>query len=121
MGEGDRIAEPMTLRALAMGISQSDPVDWSKTRSHLQNAIEVSNRTGRRPQAAHTHFRYAEILHKKGDLTEAREQLDQATALFLDMGQVWWMEQAEGLRGRIERAAPFRGFAPHADGPPPLE
>jgi class 3 adenylate cyclase/tetratricopeptide (TPR) repeat protein len=121
MAEGDRVAEPMTLRALAMGVSQSDPVDWSKARSHLQNAIEVSNRTGRRPQAAHTHFRYAEILHKKGDLSEAHEQLDQAAALFRDMGQDWWIEQAEGLRGRIERAEPFRGFAPHVDGPPPLE
>ena len=63
-------------------------------------------------------FRYAECLHKKGDLDAAREQLDQAEALFRDMGMDWWTEQAEGLRGRIESGEPFKWFAPYVDGPP---
>ena len=50
-----------------------------------------------------------------------RTQLDQAEALFRDMGMDWWTEQAEGLRGRIDRGEPFRGFAPYVDGPPKVE
>lgn len=30
----------------------------------------------------------------------------------------WWTEQAEGLRGRIDRGEEFVWFAPYVDGPP---
>ena len=45
-------------------------------------------------------------------------QLDQAEALFRDMGMDWWTEQAEGLRGRIDSGKPFKWFAPYEAGPP---
>ena len=48
----------------------------------------------------------------------ARQQLDQAEALFCDMGMDWWTEQAEGLRGRIDSGKEFVWFAPYVDGPP---
>ena len=48
----------------------------------------------------------------------AREQLDQAEALFHAMGMDRWTEQAEGLRERIDRGEPFKWFAPYVDGPP---
>ena len=35
-------------------------------------------------------------------MNAAREQLDQAAALFRDMEMTWWSEQAEGLRVRID-------------------
>ncbi len=70
---------------------------------------------GVRPDVAITHFRHAEILHKKGDLDDAREQLDQAEALFRDMEMTWWSDQAKGLRGRIKAGEPWRGFAPYVD------
>ncbi|MCH8887290.1 MAG: hypothetical protein IIC13_11935 [SAR324 cluster bacterium] len=54
-------------------------------------------------------------MHKKGDLDAAREQLNQATALFRQMEMTWWAEQAEALRGRIESGAPFKGFAPYGE------
>lgn len=41
-----------------------------------------------------------------------------AEALFRDMGMDWWTEQAEGLRGRIDRGEEFVWFAPYVDGPP---
>ena len=31
------------------------------------------------------------------------------------MGMEWWTEQAEGLRGRIDRGEPFKWFAPYVD------
>ncbi len=47
--------------------------------------------------------------------------LGQAEAHFRDMGMDWWTEQAEGLRGRIDRGEEFVWFAPYVDGPPSLE
>ena len=52
-------------------------------------------------------------------ISAAREQLDQADALFRDMGMDWWTEQAEGRRGRIDSGQDFVWFAPYVDGPPP--
>ena len=51
-------------------------------------------------------------------LQAAREQLDQAEALFREIDMDWWSEQAEGLRGRIDRGEEFFWFAPYVDGPP---
>ena len=52
----------------------------------MAEGARLAGERGERPYAALTHFRYAECLHKKGDLDAAREQLDQAEALFRDMG-----------------------------------
>ena len=76
---------------------------------------------GHRPDLAIGRIRDAECLQKKGDLDAARERLDQAEALFRDMGMDWWTKQAEGLRGRLDRAEHFVWFAPCVDGPPGVE
>ena len=47
----------------------------------------------------------------------ARERLDQAEALFRDLGMDWWTAPPEGLRGRIDRGAEFVWFALDVDGP----
>ena len=51
----------------------------------------------------------------------ATSRFDQAEALFRYMGMDSWTEQAEGMRGRIDRCEPFRWFAPYVDGPPLAE
>lgn len=38
-----------------------------------------------------------------------------AATLFGEMEMSWWCEQAEALRGRLERGEPFKGFAPYAE------
>ena len=84
----------------------------------MQESVDLANSLGARPELSAIHFRYAEILHKKGDSDAAREQLAKADVLFRDMEMTWWSEQAEGLRGRIDSGAPFVWFAPYVDGPP---
>jgi hypothetical protein len=118
--DGDRIAEPMTYRALAIGAALSEPVEWANVLSNLQAAIDIARSAGRLPQAALSHFRYAECSHKKGDLPTALEQLSQAESLFAGMGMAWWSGQAAGLRARINGCEPFVWFAPYVDGPPKL-
>ena len=56
---------------------------------------------GARPDRAITHYRYAELLHEKGDPEQAREQFAKATALFRDMEMTWWLEQVEELGKRL--------------------
>ena len=78
--------------------------------SHLQECGWYRDRCGNRlPQAAVSHFRYAECLHKKSDLLAALEQLSEAERLFAGMEITWWSEQAAGLRARIEAASPSCG------------
>jgi class 3 adenylate cyclase len=118
--DGDRIAEPVTYRALAVGCALSELNDWSNVRSHFESSIGIVINAGMLPQAALSRFRYAECLHKKGDLPAALEQLREAERLFAEMEMTWWSEQAGGLRARIEGSKPFVWFAPYVDGPPEL-
>ena len=118
---GEKVGVTTALRAMAMAAAHDNPPDWAGVDTHMGQSIRLSRESGERPYLSLARFRYAECLHKKGDLDAAREQLDQADALFRDMGMDWWTEQAEGLRGRIGRGEPFKWFAPYVDGPPKAE
>ena len=115
---GHREGDVCALRATAMVAAQGRNADWAYAADTMDEAIAVAKRYKLKPEAAISEFRFAEILHKKGDLDGAREQLDRAEALFRDMGMDWWTEQAEGLRGRIDGGKEFVWFAPYVDGPP---
>ena len=107
----------MTYRALAIGGALSEPAEWPKVLSNLQTAIDIARGAERLPQVALSHLRYAECLHKKGDLPAALEQLSQAESLFVRMEMTWWSEQAAGVRARLEGSKPFVWFAPYVEGP----
>ena len=117
---GDRFAEPMIYCSLAIGGALNETVEWSDVLSHLQKAVGITIAAGRFPRAAVSRFRYAECLHKKGDLPAALEQLSEAERLFATMEMTWWSEQAGGLRARIDAGKPFVWFAPYVEGPPKL-
>ncbi len=85
-----------------MTAALNSPPDWKGADTHMGESIRLSRERGERPFLAVTHFRYAECLHKKGDLDAAREHLEQAEALFREMGMDWWMEQAEELGKRLD-------------------
>ena len=84
-------------RALAITAAQKSRPAWDKVDRHIQTAIQDAIDCGARPDRAITHYRYAELLSKKGDSALAREQLEQATILFREMEMTWWLEQAETL------------------------
>ena len=92
--------------------------DWTGAIESIDAAFAMGKSAQASPDLALTHFRYAECLHKIGDLDAAREQLHQAKALFRDMEMTWWLEHADALRQRIESGQPFVWFAPYVDGPP---
>ena len=113
---GDNIGEAWALESRMMLAAIRR--DWESVRTDSDATIEICQTNGARPQLAINHFRYAECLHKKGDLNAARVQLAQADELFRDMGMPWWAEQAAGLRGRIDTGKEFVWFAPYVEGPP---
>ena len=99
---GEKWGEVAAHRALAMAAAHTSPLDWERCDSHITESRRLARERSARPDMALTHLRYAEILHKKGDLDAAREQLDQATALFGEMEMTWWLEQAEALEKTLE-------------------
>jgi tetratricopeptide (TPR) repeat protein len=118
--DGDRLAEPIAYGALAIGGALNESAKWSDVHSCFQKAVDIAIAAGRLPQAAVSHFRYTECLHKKGDLPAALLQLSEAENLFAEVGMPWWGEQAVELRARIDRGEPFVWFAPYVKGPPKL-
>ena len=103
------------LRVLAMVAAQQTPPNWHKVDEHMTESIRLAEERGARPEQAVTHFRYSELLNRKGNQERAAEHLKQAATLFSQMEMTWWAKQAEALRGRIERGEPFKGFSPHVD------
>ncbi|MFB3078366.1 MAG: tetratricopeptide repeat protein, partial [Lysobacterales bacterium] len=115
---GERYGEVTAHRALTLAHAGKQEFNWSRVDFHMRESIRLAQERRERPSQAITHFRSAEILNQNGDLVAARDQIDQATSLFREMGMDWWTEQAEGLRGRIDSGQEFVWFAPYMDGPP---
>jgi hypothetical protein len=53
------------------------------------------------PETAVTHFRYAELLHARDNVEQARIHVLAASELFADMNMTWWSEQAAELRSTL--------------------
>jgi len=84
-------------RVLAMVAAQETPHDWHKVDEHMSESLRLAEERGARPELAISHFRYAELLLRKGDSAQAGEQLDKAGTLFREMEMTWWLQQAEAL------------------------
>lgn len=64
----------------------------------MGESLRLAEERGARPDLAVNCFRYAELLHDKGDMERATGYLKQATELFREMDMAWWLEQAEKIR-----------------------
>ena len=116
--EGIPHGESIVMSALAEMSSRASPPNWTEAQNRFEKSLQICRESGTRPDLAFIQFRQAEILHKKGELESALEQLTEAENLFSDMEMTGWSEQAEGLRQRIEGGQPFIWLAPYVDGPP---
>lgn len=118
VGKGDITGKSHILRTAALIATAADRHEDSDEAFH--EGIDLATERGMLPDKAVTQLRYAECLHKRGQLSGALEQLSEAEKLFAEIGMIWWSEQAADLRARIEGGKPFVWFAPYVDGPPKL-
>lgn len=95
---GERWGEAAAYRALAIIASKEEPPAWDKVDAHMGKSLRVAEERQARPELAVGYFRYAEILHARGDLKTAGEYLARSVNLFSEMGMVWWLKQAENLK-----------------------
>jgi class 3 adenylate cyclase/tetratricopeptide (TPR) repeat protein len=116
--EGDRIGVPIALRAKAMALSTMGEGHWEAAKANFALSMERAESTAAWPDAAITHHDFACALACAGQVALARREVEAAIALFREMEMTWWSEQAQALRGRIERGEKFVWFAPYVDGPP---
>jgi class 3 adenylate cyclase/tetratricopeptide (TPR) repeat protein len=115
---GETLGLPICDRGLALLAAYADSPDWKQAEERIGEAVREYQARSQRPELAVTRLRHAEIVHKKGDLDRALEQVAEAERLFREMEMTWWLGQAQALRGRIERREKFVWFAPYVDGPP---
>ena len=91
--------EARAYRARAMAAAKR--ADWESAAEDMQKSLSSAKTLGYRPDLAVSHFRYAELLRDRGDVAQARSQLDQAAGLFAEMEMTWWMHQAITLRAEL--------------------
>jgi DNA-binding CsgD family transcriptional regulator len=73
---------------------------WEEAARHFEHAIGVHERMGARPLLAHTRREYAAMLlarRGRGDATRARSLLDQALALYDELGMEHYAAQSRTL------------------------
>ena len=95
----DKLGELNAYRSLSIVEASKN---WGKAETLIRKCIDISEARGARPDVALGKFRYAQMLSDRSEPQQARNQLNQATALFRDMEMTWWLEQAEALGKRLE-------------------
>ena len=110
---GQRLGESAAYRSLAVAESQNRRPDWAKITEWMRISFESAEQRNELPTLLIDRIRYAEILHKRGELESAKAELDRAEPLIQQLGMNWWPQQAQSLRRRIESGEPFRGFIPY--------
>jgi tetratricopeptide (TPR) repeat protein len=92
---GERYAETIALRALALAAAAAGRLD--EARSRFAESLNLSEQRGGRTNLAVTRYRYAEFLIQNGNRAGALPLLAEASQAFADMGMSWWFEQAARL------------------------
>ena len=81
---------------------------WSETQRHFEDAIAMNSRVGARPWLAHTQEEYARELIARGgpdDVEMAEHRLQQALAIYRELGMVSYVARASALAEEVDTAA----------------
>ena len=92
---GQRGHEAHALRLLgeveALGIA----AEAEAAKAHYADAINLAERLGMRPLAAHCHLDFGKLYRRADNLDRAREHLSTAMTLYREMDMRFYLEQAE--------------------------
>ncbi len=95
-------AKPRAHRVRAMAMARRGGYDWSVIEAAMDSSLASATEADIPSERGVGHFRYAEILHEKGDRARAREHLSKAEELFCELEMSWWMDKAANLRRMIQ-------------------
>jgi hypothetical protein len=98
---GGSTAAARAHRVRAIAKSNRQDTDWSSIQSEMEESLTVATSQKCEPEAAITHFRYAELLHARDAFNQARVHVVAASERFAAMNMTWWTEQAAKLRTRL--------------------
>lgn len=89
---------PMAIADILLNI---DDQHMSEAEHWIKKAIEAHKRYGMMFELGRDYALYAELLKRKGDLLEARENLNTAIQIFTECGADGWVKKAEEALAKI--------------------
>jgi hypothetical protein len=78
--------------------SRSDTED---TEGYYCQALAVAEPRGMRPRVAHCHLGLGKLRCRAGRHAQAQEHFSIATAMYREMGMIYWLEQAATEAGQL--------------------
>jgi transcriptional regulator with AAA-type ATPase domain/tetratricopeptide (TPR) repeat protein len=89
------VAEGFASWLLGEILSNSSPSEPTQAEESYRTALSLGSRFGFRPLIAHCHLGLGTLGRHAGNLQEAERYVATATAMYRDMGMLYWLERAE--------------------------
>lgn len=68
--------------------------DRDAAETHYRQALALAERSGMRPLVAHCHLGLGKLYRHTGKRHDAQEYLRTTTAMYREMGMLFWLEKA---------------------------
>jgi tetratricopeptide (TPR) repeat protein len=75
--------------------SHPDRFDAETAEANYREALALAEPRGMRPLVAHCHLGLGKLYRRTGKTEQAQEHISTATAMYREMGMIYWLEQAE--------------------------
>lgn len=89
------VAEGFASWLLGEILSHSSPSEPTQAEESYRTALSLGSRFGFRPLIAHCHLGLGTLGRHAGNLQEAERSVATATAMYREMGMLYWLERAE--------------------------
>jgi tetratricopeptide (TPR) repeat protein len=97
----ERGDEAYALSLLGEIASYCDSADIGTAKARYGEALNLADELGMRPLVAHCHLGLGKHNRRSGNRGQAKEHLTIATAMYREMGMIYWPEQAEAELGQL--------------------
>lgn len=83
---GQQWGEIAKYRTMALLDAAGENPDWDSAAKHMHKSIEISETTGAVAERVVSLYRFADLMHKKGDVDSARRYYNRGKALADSIG-----------------------------------
>ena len=90
------------LHVLGEIASVSAPLEADAAEAHYRQAMALARERDMRPLVAHCHLGLGKLYRSTGKRKQAREHLATATAMYREMGMMYWPEKADSELKELE-------------------